>query len=236
MTRAATFRSRIMPSRWRTRSKSPHIRVSASRLAIKSCTDRVALFHVIGDPVARVAVGDCRIARMVLARCLLRHQKRQIGVSPDKGITYHPERIQDDGDGETDKSRLAKHNEIKCAGRVLDAHHRVFARRYTAAEIFHERPERKETQGSKEERSQDRRHRKCLFSNLADASMRGGNHRWLVVRRDEGVQCRYARHDVAPIPDMRSPSQRDAPELCKNQSPQSEGVGNAGCPPHPQME
>src|ERR1700721_4544436 len=100
MTRAATFRSRIMPSRWRTRSKSPHIRVSASRLAIKSCTDRVALFHVMGDPVARVAVGDCRIARMVLARCLLRHQKRQKGVSPDKGLPYHPERFQKERSGE----------------------------------------------------------------------------------------------------------------------------------------
>jgi hypothetical protein len=51
-----------------------------------------------------------------------------------------------------------------------------FARRYAAAELFHERPERKETQGGKEQRSQNRRHRKCLFQiRLTEVSaMRGG--------------------------------------------------------------
>ena len=28
---------------------------------------------------------------------------------------------------------------------------------------------------------------------------------------------------------------RDAPELCRNHPPETEGVGNAGCPMHPQM-
>src|ERR1700684_724773 len=68
MTRAATFRSRITRSRWRTRSKSPLIRVSASQSAIKSCTDRVALFHVVGDPVPCIAVGSVQIKWMVLRR------------------------------------------------------------------------------------------------------------------------------------------------------------------------
>ena len=29
-------------------------------------------------------------------------------------------------------------------------------------------------------------------------------------------------------------SRREAPELCRNYSPKTEGVGNAGCPLHPQ--
>jgi hypothetical protein len=40
---------------------------------------------------------------------LFRHQKRQVSMSPGEGIADHPEGIQDDGDGETDESRPAKH-------------------------------------------------------------------------------------------------------------------------------
>src|SRR2546429_50199 len=54
-------------------------------------------------------------------------------------------------------------------------------------------------------------------------------------QRKYGLLRRFApRNDVAPIPDTTSSPRREAPESLHKISRPREGVGNAGCPLHPQ--
>ena len=63
-------------------------------------------------------------------------------------------------------------------------------------------------------------------ASLPGAQAIHGHHR----KKDGLLRC--ARNDVPPVPHTTSPSRREAPEALMNLPPK-EGVGNAGCPPHP---
>jgi hypothetical protein len=78
--------------------------------------------------------------------------------------------------------------------------------------------------------------RHCEPTGRANARPMTGSAKQAIKQQERkgGLLRRFApRNDVAQISDTPSPSRRSAPELCMHLSPK-EGVGNAGCPQHPQ--